>query len=586
MSSATEYPKATINSFSCQVLIRDGEIYPDGSVAPMCRFFGTAEDAYKDGILARISRDIGEESASTFRKILNKKEPLGHDFRITYPSRRGDGSPCDLQLDAYAVEPTDKGYRYNIIITDISKLMAAQKSAERLAAENQALLKDMPVGMGVYHIKGSSFDLVYTNPEYYKVHCGSKAYWDSFKGQDALARILAEDRSVITEEWKRTLADPAGHIFNAAYRCLGEDNKIHWIRLTARLSDWMEDGAHICYASYRNIDAEKEAEEFKKSYNRTLIETIGSLPSASVLYREPPDGGLIPVRFSDEFCHLKGCTQADIMELSSPRDGFAPVHPDDRTALMAKVSASRTQTSLNTAVYRILTRNGSYKWVSVNYSHFSMGKDDYLYAVYTDIDEVKKQEQLLEQQYQDAQSFLDSVSDSYLATRRADLTTGRVESVKGTSPIRDIMASSDYDASIAALIKAMPREQDRKACREFFARENLIAACQSGKRSFSIDYYIHSGLGTYQWVRSLVTLSKRPGDGHIFSFNALSDITRSKITETILANIVANQFDYIACINAQTRQVEIIINNDKSEDKGITAIRPHTDYDEDALLYA
>jgi len=586
MSHTPENPKATINSFSCQVLLRNGEVYPDGSVVQMCRFFGTTETDYKDGILFRISRDISEKSAAAIRQVILDKESAGHDFRLTYPSKRGDGSPCDLQLDAYAVGPTDNGFRYTIIMTDISELTAARRAAERLAAENRALLEDMPVGMGVYHIKDNHFNLVYTNPEYYRVHCGSKAYWDSFKGKNALSRILPEDRPALLSEWKKTLANPSDHVYEAEYRCPGEDGKIHWIRLTARMSPLVEDGAHICYASYRNIDNEKEAEAFKENYNHSLIETIGSLPSASVLYWEQQDGTLAPIRFSDEFCSLKGCTQQNIRDYSSPRDGFAPVHPDDRPAVMAKVAASRTGSGLHNAVYRILTRDSGYKWVSVNFTHFLLGDDRYLYAVYTDVDEMKKQEQILEQQYHDAKSFLDSVSDSYLATRQTDLTNGQVETIQGTKPLNDVSAAQDYDESVRILLKKLPRAKDREACRKFFDRQNLIDAYNAGKRSLSIDYFIRPRLGSYMWTRSQVTLSKRPGDGHIFAFSAVSDITQSKITESILSNIVVNQFDYIACINEQTGQVELLIENGHNMDNGISSIRVHSDYDEDALLYA
>ena len=75
-------------------------------------------------------------------------------------------------------------------------------------------MDDSPVGLGIYHIKGNHFNLIYTNDEYYNVHHGSKEYWDSFPGSDALDRIIKEDHPAIFEEWKNTLADPAKHIFD------------------------------------------------------------------------------------------------------------------------------------------------------------------------------------------------------------------------------------------------------------------------------------------------------------------------------------------------------------------------------------
>ena len=58
-----------------------------------------------------------------------------------------------------------------------------------------------------------------------------------FKGKDAINRIVEEDRQFVFDEWRKTLIDPKGHVYNACYRCVGEDGKISLDPPLARMSD-------------------------------------------------------------------------------------------------------------------------------------------------------------------------------------------------------------------------------------------------------------------------------------------------------------------------------------------------------------
>ena len=119
-------------------------------------------------------------------------------------------------------------------------------------------------------------------------------------------------------------------------------------------------------------------------------------------------------------------------------------------------------------------KSGAYKWVSVSFSTIEFNGVRYLYAQYTDIDQLKKQEQQLEEQYNAAQAFLDSVSNSYLATRRANLTRNTIEAVAGTNPILQVTAQESYDAALAELFKTMPKESDREKYSSMVPYEDKI----------------------------------------------------------------------------------------------------------------
>ncbi len=107
----------------------------------MFEFFGTSADSYQGGILARIRREISADSAAYIQGLLEDEGSRGEDFCIVYPSRRGDGKCCEMQLNAYAREPSGDGWIYDMVEMDITDLVEAQRNAAELTENmDQALL--------------------------------------------------------------------------------------------------------------------------------------------------------------------------------------------------------------------------------------------------------------------------------------------------------------------------------------------------------------------------------------------------------------------------------------------------------------
>ena len=304
----TEAIHKSVSSFVCRGVFKDNDLFLREPAHRMFAFFGTREEMYRQGIIARIRQDISEAAADKLLALFQEKSAVGADFRVVYPSKRADGSACMMQVDGYAGEAVDGGRNYDLLGVDISDLIEAQQEAELLNRENRALTEDSPVGLGVYHIRGNHFDLVYTNAEYYRVHHGSKAFWDKFKGQDAMNRIVPEDRELIYKEWRRISDGAADRVFDAKYRVLGEDEQLHWVELKARLTDAV-DGERVCYACYLNIDAEKAAEAEAAAASKNLLNTLANLPTAASLYDMDAETGAIKARsFTDGFCQMRpGC---------------------------------------------------------------------------------------------------------------------------------------------------------------------------------------------------------------------------------------------------------------------------------------
>ena len=172
------------------------------------------------------------------------------------------------------------------------------------------------------------------------------------------------------------------------------------------------------------------------------------------------DGKIRPERLSEEFTHMTGFGQEDVQMIS---DGFEKVYPADKDILMDIINENAGKKDTFNAVFRMLTKEDGIIWVSCNFNVFVFGGVRYLYAEYTDIDDIKEQEKLLEEQYDAAKAFQDSLTGSYIAASRFDITDNIVEEVRGTEPLPQAAVQATYDESLEVLLKSMPRGHDRAA---------------------------------------------------------------------------------------------------------------------------
>lgn len=450
MTMPSGFRRKPIQSFICRCLIKNGEAYIAEPPVKMFEFFGTSADSYQGGILARIRREISADSAAYIQGLLEDEGSRGEDFCIVYPSRRGDGKCCEMQLNAYAREPSGDGWIYDMVEMDITDLVEAQRNAAELT---------------------------------------------------------------------------------------------------------------------ENMD-------------QALLDIINHLPANAMLFRIRSDGVALIERYSDEFCCMTGYSQEHPIFQGS---AYAGVYPEDVQQLRNKVTAQLETGMPFQAVYRIMTKRGPYKWVSVKFYPFHFGAQLYLYAQYTDIDALKHQEQLLQQEYRAAQDFLDSVADTYSAVRRANLTRNQVEIVRGTQPLPHVWQTTDYDASVQALLTSMPRDRDRRRCRLFFSREYLLRAYKEGRRKLTQVYQLFTAQGDIRWVQSALRLLQHPESGDIISFSAVRDITRTKVIEAVLDRVIVRQYDYIFCINANKNSSMRILASGTSPDR--EDLHDSPDYDKTVADY-
>ena len=371
---------------------------------------------------------------------------------------------------------------------------------------------------------------------------------------DAFSGVHPEDQPAVREAYRKGFALERFSL--PRFRLITVTGDYIWVNVDVVLRERRPDG-NVFYGTYRDItkeialEAELETQR-RARMERTMVDTIAALPSCSALFRILNDRTIFPESFSDEFCRMSGYTHPDDLLRNNAYGG---VHPDDRAQVIEDLKRHLDDSKPFRLVYRVLTKAKTFIWVSVNYNKFTLGETRYLYAVYTDITDLKKQEERLKEQYDAAQAFLNSVSGTYIAARRVNLTRNRIESVEGKNPLAAAKGLTVYDDYVAALLSAVPGKTDREKCAAFYSRECLLAAYDKGEKSRSLEYPYRTPDGNIAWVRNTINLTKRPGNGDIIAFSAVSDINREKLIGTMMDKLAITHYDNIFCFDAASGRI-------------------------------
>jgi len=354
------------------------------------------------------------------------------------------------------------------------------------------------------------------------------------------ARVHPDD----AERFRREIVAPLEQQGRAAgtFRiCNRAENKYNWIHLEGRLIP-QPDGDHYACFSYTSANSVMLAREQVQTAADRLIETINRLPSISALFLVTGKDSMRAVSFSDEFCRMVGGTKEEAWHEYS-RDPFACVHPDDVAKVREAGLSGRAGTAPAAVVYRIRGLNRDYFWVSVRFSFFTLGEKEYLYAAYTDVDELKERELRLEKQYEDQLSYIDSISSGYVAAMRLNITRDKVETVSGTDPFFAPDGAASYTELLSAIASAIPRAQDRAAFLSEYSRDALLAACREGRRTLSLRYWFAPKGAHPCWMYASMNLVLHPVSGDVISFCTVKDISGQVIYQEISRQIVERNYE-------------------------------------------
>lgn len=316
---------------------------------------------------------------------------------------------------------------------------------------------------------------------------------------------------------------------------------------------------------------------------RQLEKLIHSMPNAFILFSVEPDGELTPSRFSPEICRILGGTEEDCIHFYG-QNGYSGVHPEDRSRVRDLFLRNRNETNPTSNVYRVKNLCGEYIWFKVYFMHTRWGGKPYLYVSYTNVNELKHREEELLRSYYDEQSFVESVSDSYLFTARVNVTQDVIEAMWGTDVFDGAPSHFPYSQDVENMVDHIVGDHQKALYRQQFSREALLASFATGTDELSGDYYYINDKGNLCWAHCRFKLIQLPVSNDVIAFISEADITREKILKSLMDNVVTNQYDYVMVILGRTKRTNVISLSQREADT--EDIHDTDDYDSAVQAYA
>jgi len=199
--------------------------------------------------------------------------------------------------------------------------------------------------------------------------------------------------------------------FNLEYPCHSPEEK-RWFILRATCFDG-QTGRRVVVA-HENISARKVAEEELKATHAQLEQLLAQSPV--VLYRLKIVGQhVIPLMAGGNIFSMLGCTEEESL---SKNWWLEHLHPEDMEKGVAEISET-LKTGHSRREYRILHKNGSYRWVDDNQRLYrgQLGDPEEVVGVWTDITERKQSERKLQES---ERRFSDMLKNVELASMMLD----------------------------------------------------------------------------------------------------------------------------------------------------------------------
>ncbi|MCJ7581772.1 MAG: PAS domain S-box protein, partial [Candidatus Aminicenantes bacterium] len=190
-------------------------------------------------------------------------------------------------------------------------------------------------------------------------------------------------------------------------------------------------GQRISLAIARNITDRKNAEEALRESEKKYRDLVERVTNVGILVAQ--DGKLVftNTAISDILGYSKE-------ELTSHPNPFDLIHPDDRTTVLEHhMKRLKGEEAPETYPYRIITRDGSIKWVEVTGARFDWRGKPATLNFFTDISERKRTEDALRESEEKYRDLVENISDVIYSIDKNGVMTyisPAIESIFGYSP--------------------------------------------------------------------------------------------------------------------------------------------------------
>lgn len=362
-----------------------------------------------------------------------------------------------------------------------------------------------------------------------------------------------DDRKMVDEAVDRQLAD--GGEYTVEYRMKKKDGAYIWVHDVGRRITAEDGRAAICSVCI-DITAQKEAQ-------RELLHIYNSIPGAVFRCRLDADYSVLDA--NDWLFEFLGYTRGEFAAMGNSMS--AVIYPDDLASMTTKLDEQLRRSGAFHNENRLVCKDGSIKWISINAQLFRDEREPCLYCVFVDItDERKLRQQALENYEQEISYYSALPSETGSIQGRFNITRNRLESYVAAYDVAGAKTGASYEATIEEYAASALDPEYGETIRQTLARRKILNDYTAGIRDYHFDFLRSRGDGASFWCNTSFRSAKNPETGDMMLFFYTTDTTENKMQEQMLSQIADLDYDILTDVDMVRDTYRLISLNSAYKD--------------------
>ncbi len=289
---------------------------------------------------------------------------------------------------------------------------------------------------------------------------------------------------------------------------------------------------------------------------------LDSIPAGISVYHSDKDiKHVVPVAENRYLVELLNLPEED---LYARRDDniFELVHPDERELVKNswRELTHHPEIKENITLYRVINK-GEWKWYQAVVSAVKQPDGNYyIYNVYTDAREQKRQEK----EYNDTMQNLLIANPNARCSYKLNLTKNICTDFHGASEfVEKLIDAETVDELFGKVEKVIIDKEMVDWFRENVSREKLIEKYENGEKQLNLIYRRLTEKGAPLWVKTFYHLIKNPETKDIEAVAYTLDIDQDYKEDKILTRIADKYYDSFGLIDAATGEIQYYYGHDE-----------------------
>ncbi len=268
---------------------------------------------------------------------------------------------------------------------------------------------------------------------------------------------------------------------------------------------------------------------------------------------------LIPLYISDRTCEMFGFTREEYSErikngepinftpdLGQVNEGDVKFYDDGEFEFTAPVKK----------------KTGEEFWMWVTGVETNEDGDiPIFYCAFLDVTERRTKTADEREKFEEVMLLQELSKADYDATVLINLSQNRVENFTGEGIPKSIRPGMEAERFFELFLRRIAEQENKNECRNVFNRQRLLRDYREGKRNYSMDLQFYPNSQGHRWGNVALSLARNPQSRDILAFLRGKNITKQKMTEITLSDVIRYAYDFVLWIDMSTDRYEVVSAN-------------------------